>query len=115
MSASTESSVRNYLVEFDRLSAQLPKQRRDILRSQIEDHLRGAIPANATEAEVGAALAGFGSPEEIISQELESDSATSQAAPPKKRRLLIWGAVALAVVAAGLIWLFVAPLAFILQ
>lgn len=113
MNASLEASVRSYLEEFDRLSAQLPKHRRDTLRKEIEEHLRIAIPADATDAVIGSVLADFGSPAEIVEQEIDAAPASPRV-PTRVRRLLIWGGVVLAVVGAGLAWLFISPMAFVL-
>ncbi|HSU68316.1 MAG TPA: hypothetical protein VLJ39_15665 [Tepidisphaeraceae bacterium] len=108
MSSPTESSVRHYLNEFDRLAAELPKQRRQTLRDEIQAHLRDAIPADATSAEIGATLADFGTPAEIITQELEAHPTLSR--PDKLRRRILTGVlVGIAVLAVALTWMFIAP------
>jgi uncharacterized membrane protein len=63
--------VGRYLRRLRHEARALPRRERAELLSQIEEHLREAVPAGAGEAEVRTVLDRLGDPEEIVAEELE--------------------------------------------
>lgn len=82
--------VVEYLRRFDAEAVAIPPGRRASLREQVESHLRDAIAVDSADSDAAAAIAEFGSPAEIIAQEL--DDATPSAGNrrrPRTRSLVI--------------------------
>ena len=61
--------ITSYLRRFDIAAVHVPAERREALREEIAAHLRDAIPAGASDAEVAAIITDFGSAEDIVTQE----------------------------------------------
>lgn len=61
--------VTDYLRRFDIAAGRVAASRRAALREEIAAHLGEAIPEGASDAEVTAIIAEFGSPEDIVAQE----------------------------------------------
>jgi hypothetical protein len=87
-------AVTDYIDEFDRIASVIPAARRTMLREEIVAHLRDAIPFDATDEEAAVAIAGFGTPEEIVANEREGGASIGL----KRRRRWPWAVAALAVV-----------------
>lgn len=105
MNEPQHSHVRDYLKKFDDAAAAVPPQRRGLLREEVETHLQELIRTDTPNDEAVTAIAEFGSPAEIIAQELE-DSTTpgNSGRGPSKWALLTLaatGATAL-LIAAGI-------------
>lgn len=71
MSSTDHPFVAEYLARFEAESSGIREPRRSVLREEIAAHLRDAIPVSASDAEAAAVIASFGSPAEIIGQELD--------------------------------------------
>ena len=97
MNASHPAIV-EYLAQFDEAAIVIPTARRDALRREVLDHLTDAIPANLSDVDAELVLARFGSPGEIVAQEMEG-STTVGGAPRRGRHLWVLGTVSLVVVA----------------
>jgi uncharacterized membrane protein len=63
--------VGRYLRRLRHEARALPRRERAELLSQIEEHLREAVPPGAGEAEVRMVLDRLGDPEDIVSEEVE--------------------------------------------
>jgi uncharacterized membrane protein len=66
---SVDPLIRDYLQRIRAAGRQLPRDSRDELVAQLEEHLRDAAPSGASRAEVMAALDQLGEPEEIVAEE----------------------------------------------
>jgi hypothetical protein len=88
--------VSEYLRRFDADAAALPANRRLSLRDEIEAHLRDAISSDFTDAEAAAVLSEFGSPAEIIGQEIDEGALplAGERRPSWRRPLAIVGSIA---------------------
>lgn len=75
--------VREYLRRFDAEAQGIPAGRRLSLREEIEAHLRDVIATDSTDAAATAAISEFGSPAEIIGQELDNPTRLT---PGSRRR-----------------------------
>ncbi len=62
--------VEQYLKELRGATGGLSRAERRELQAQIEEHIRAALPAEPSEAEVRAVLERLGSPEEIVAEQL---------------------------------------------
>ena len=98
--------VTEFLLSFDRAAANIPMERRGALRAEIASHLRDQIAEDATEQEAKVAILEFGTPSEIVAQELG-------VVPPARRPRLMLAvgaasALVVAAVVAGLL-LFTQP------
>lgn len=91
-------AVAEYLARFDRIASSIPVSRREALRQEVLDHLTDAIPADLADVDAELILAGFGSPDEIVAQELEG-SPVARAAPRRARLPWVVGSTSLVVVA----------------
>jgi hypothetical protein len=60
-----------YLAELRRAARQLPRGRRAELVDQIEEHLRDAVPSDASEAATRTTLEKLGQPDELVAAERE--------------------------------------------
>jgi len=69
--SSGERLVKEYLARLRAAGRALPRAERRELESQIEEHLRDALPAGADEAETRSALDRLGSPEAVIAEHLD--------------------------------------------
>ncbi|CAN5267507.1 hypothetical protein BH11ACT4_BH11ACT4_14390 [soil metagenome] len=102
--------VEEYLAGFDARATRIPDPRRSVLREEIAAHLRDAVPVDSTDADAAAVIAAFGSPAEIIGQELGDPPAAQEQHPRHALRItLIIVATVVVValaVAAGLAWLY---------
>lgn len=61
--------VEQYLKELRGATGGLSRAERRELQAQIEEHIRAALPAEPSEAEVRAVLERLGSPEEIVAEQ----------------------------------------------
>lgn len=95
MTTTAHPEVVAYLRAFDGAASRLPRERRQSLRTQVEEHFLDAIPPGADAATVQRVIAQFGSPEEIVAGEL----ADTLAEEPNPRRRRAW-VIAIVVVAA---------------
>lgn len=75
--------VAKYLEHFDMATASLSLRRRVALRDDIATHLRDLIAIDTPNADASAALASFGSPSDILEQEL--DGVSPQRRPLRRR------------------------------
>lgn len=66
--------VANYLTALDVALSRIPRARRAGLRAEIESHLVELIPGTASEADAALVLLEFGTPDEIVAQELHADT-----------------------------------------
>lgn len=66
---SVDPLIRDYLQRIRTVGRQLPRDSRDELIAQLEEHLRDAAPSGSSRAEVMAALDQLGEPEEIVAEE----------------------------------------------
>ncbi len=98
MTVTDHPHVAAYLARFDALSQHLPPERRAELRADLLEHLADAIPADADDAAVRAALDRLGPPEDIVSA--EQGPAAAVVAPPRSPRLVHEG-LAVALLTAG--------------
>lgn len=67
--SSVDPLIRDYLQRIRIAGRQLPRDSRDELVAQLEEHLRDAAPTGSSRAEVMAALDQLGEPEEIVAEE----------------------------------------------
>jgi hypothetical protein len=74
-------AVAAYLARLDALCAHLPADRREELRTDLLDHLRDALPDDADEASVRAALDRLGPPEDIVAAEQGPDPVATTMEP----------------------------------
>jgi hypothetical protein len=99
--------VRDYLHELDAAFAALPPGRAHELREQIAAHLDDALPADAGDQEVAAALQRLGSPGDLAAEAAPPPVPAAAVAPvPGRRRFRLrrpgWrGGVLIAAVAVG--------------
>ena len=101
--------VTAYLSEFDGVTTTLAAARRLELREEIAGHLREAIPPSLSKLEAAAVIADFGSPAEIVDQELPRVHGLEQSKPS---RTTLYVVVAAVVVAAIVMVLVAVALAF---
>ncbi len=67
-------AVQAYLARLDAASAGLPPGRRAELRAEILSHLADAVPPDADDQQVRAALDRLGAPEDIVAAEVGDDA-----------------------------------------
>ena len=67
--ASVDPLISDYLRRVRTAGRQLPRDSRDELVAQLEEHLRDAAPSGSSPADVAAALDQLGDPEEIVAEE----------------------------------------------
>jgi hypothetical protein len=72
--------IKGYLRRLERASRGLPRAERRELRAQIEEHIRVALPTQASEADVRSVLERLGEPEDIVAEQY--GSARAHRAPP---------------------------------
>jgi hypothetical protein len=104
--------VTEYLRRFDQAAAALPHQRRMLLREEIADHLRDMIPASASDKEATDAIAQFGSPAEILAQDVDASGPGVVGVSRRRRRWVGW---AIAVVLVALTVLALLPVVSLLR
>jgi hypothetical protein len=75
--------VVKYLEHFDMVAGSLSPSRRAALRDDIATHLRDQITVDTSNADASAALTSFGSPSDILEQEVDG---ISPKRPPLRRR-----------------------------
>lgn len=92
--------IQDYLAHFDALAGVLPLPRRRALRAEIEQHLLDALTPNSSEADATLAILEFGSPEEIIEQELEAHQRTDGTTLTRRTARVTVAALALIVIGA---------------
>lgn len=63
--------VAEYLAEFDRRAVVLPIERRLVLRESIVEHLTELVPPQMADHDALRLIREFGSPEEILTQEVD--------------------------------------------
>jgi DNA-binding FrmR family transcriptional regulator len=63
--------VTQYLRQFDAAAGSLSNARRAVLREEIANHLRELVQPDLSDADASAALSSFGSPADILGQELD--------------------------------------------
>jgi hypothetical protein len=68
--STSQPLVDDYLRELERAARSLPRARRADLISEIRAHLREALPAGASAADIRTALDRLGDPDEIIAAEV---------------------------------------------
>jgi len=95
--------VTAYLSEFDEATSTLIGTRRLELREEIAGHLREAIPPSLSSLEAAAVIADFGSPAEIVGQELPRVHGRKRSEPSRTTRYIIVAAVVAAVVVGALV------------
>jgi hypothetical protein len=105
--------VAEFLLRFDQAAAALSAPRRMLLREEIAEHLRDAIPPTATDAEAAEAIARFGSPAEILAHEL--DEADPRVARHPRQRRPRWIGWVIAAAALILVVLLALPFLSILR
>lgn len=66
---SVDPLIKDYLQRVRNVGRQLPRDSRDELVAQLEEHLRDAAPSGSSRADVAAALDQLGDPEEIVAEE----------------------------------------------
>jgi hypothetical protein len=91
--------VEDYLTRFDRAASVVPTGRRLALRREIEAHLRDAIPRESSDEDAALTLHEFGSPDEIVAQEMEGADAEPLVSGRSRRRVLVVGAVVFVLIA----------------
>ncbi|MCI4658284.1 hypothetical protein [Cryobacterium zhongshanensis] len=74
--------VTRYLQQFDEVAEPIPGARRALLREEVAEHLREAVPAGSSNADAAAVIAQFGSPAEILGQELDGAGQALRAKQP---------------------------------
>lgn len=67
--SSVDPLIRDYLQRVRTAGRQLPRDSREELVGQLEEHLRDAAPSGSSRADVQAALDQLGDPEEIVAEE----------------------------------------------
>jgi uncharacterized membrane protein len=67
--SSVDPLIRDYLERIRAAGRQLPRDSRDELVAELEEHLRDAAPGGSSRADVAAALDQLGEPEEIVAEE----------------------------------------------
>lgn len=95
--------VTAYLGEFDEVTVSLPPVRRLELREEIAGHLREAIPSSVSNVQAAAVIADFGSPAEIVGQELSGSDGLQRTKPSRTIRNTIIAAVIGAIVVVALV------------
>lgn len=106
--------VTQFLRQFDEAAVSLASARRAELREEVAAHLRELVRADTSDADASAALSRFGSPAEILGQELDG-SPSDRASAGRSRRirrtvLIVVSAVAAAILLIVLLtWLFLVP------
>lgn len=71
VTAASHRLVAEYLAEFDRRATVLPIERRLVLRESIVEHLTEVVPPHMAERDALRLIREFGSPEEILAQEVD--------------------------------------------
>ena len=104
--------VTRYLQQFDEAAASISGPRRAVLREEIAAHLRDAIPADATNADAAAAISDFGSPAEILGQELDS-VAPGNPAPRPSRKTRNTVLIVISAITVALLLIVLLPLLFV--
>lgn len=106
MTGTDHPFVTEYLAGFDAASGSISQPRRSVLREEIGAHLRDAVPLDSSDAEAMAVIAAFGSPAEIIGQELDGSAATAPSSRPHRMRtiLIAIGVLIVAVLLATWMW-----------
>jgi hypothetical protein len=97
-----EKLISDYLSDLRRAARGVPRRRRRELISEIEEHIREAVGAGASEAETRNALERLGEPEQIVAAERE------RLGPPARGGAIEWLAVVLLLAGgflAGVGWL----------
>lgn len=88
--ATSDPLVDAYLRELRARARRLPRNCRDELVQQIQEHLAEAIPAGSSQADVRNALERLGEPDAIVAEELER-----LGIPPTRGGKLEWTVVVL--------------------
>lgn len=68
----THPAVGKYLAELNAALRERPDGHADDLRDQVRAHIEDAIPPDATDAQIVAALARLGTPESLVSEDIDS-------------------------------------------
>ena len=106
--------VAQFLRQFDAAAVSLTTERRAELREEIAAHLRELVQADMPDTDATAALSRFGSPAEILGQELDG-SPSDKTSPGRLRSvhrtvLILVSAVTAAILLIVLLtWLFIEP------
>lgn len=95
-------TVKKYMALFDEQAKSLPKSRRVTLRAEILSHISALLPEDAAPEAVSAALRQFGSPVEIVSQELEMNPEQATTKGSRANRIALVALATLAVIWLGL-------------
>jgi len=104
--------VTQFLRQFDEAAVSLTTERRAELREEIVAHLRELVQADTPDADATAALSRFGSPAEILGQELDGSSPVGTS-PRRSRRIRRTVVITLSAVAAAILLLVLLPLIFV--
>lgn len=100
--------VTDYLRRFDAVAQSMAASRRLRLREDIEGHLGDAIPSGTSDADAAAVIAEFGSPTDIVAQEIDDAETGAPRSDRSVKRIRVAVAIGLALIAlvAAAIWLF---------
>ena len=104
--------VTQYLRQFDAAAGSLTNARRAILREEIANHLRELVQPDLSDADASAALSSFGSPADILGQELDVPPSLA-ASQRRQRRVRRTVAIVVSAVAAAILLIVLLPLLFV--
>lgn len=93
--------ITEFLVRFDEAAAVISPARRLMLREEIAEHLRDAIPPSASDEEAARAIAQFGSPAEILAHEIDEPGPMVARSP--RRRWIGWAIAGVAIILIALL------------